>query len=150
VRFTVAPRILAASVQLKGSYSKWGMGLMELKAWMDRRNVKPAGRPFALFYDNPLETPAEVLRSEACYPVAKPFKSEGRFRFKEFSECQVAETTHSGPPEEFTKTYGAFLEGLLKSGYRLLGPAREFFDSPSEKTGPGMGSLIQQPIGRTT
>ncbi len=120
--------------------------MMELKAWLDRRGIRTAGRRFALFYDNPTERGAAELRSEACFPVTEPFRSEGRFAFREFPECRVAETRHEGPPQEFTRTYGAFLEQLLNDRYTLLGPAREFFDSPSKELGPGMGSLIQQPV----
>ncbi len=140
-----SPHILATSLQFKGPYSQWGKGLMELKSWMEKRGLKASGRPFALFYDNPIETPKNELRSEACFPVAARFASEGRFTFKEFPECTVAEMRHPGPPEEYTRNYGAFLEGLLKAGYTLLGPAREFFESPAANLRPGMGILIQQP-----
>lgn len=148
VRFTHSSRILAATLELKGPYDSWGRGLMELKAWMERTGISQSGGPFALFYDNPTETPAAQLRSEACIPVSKPFKSEGLFKFKVFPECEVAETKHDGSPDTYTSTYGAFLEHLFNSGCGFLGPAREFFRLPSADLGPGMGWLIQQPVTR--
>lgn len=58
----------------------------------------------------------------------------------------VATTTHTGPPEEYTRTYGAFLEWILTNGYTFVGPAREIFREPSDTLRPGMGTIIQQPI----
>ncbi len=148
IRFSTAPKILAASMELTGPYADWGKGLMELKAWLYSKGIATAGEPFALCYDNPTETPAPQLKSEACFPVAIPFEPEGIVRFKEFPECHAAETRHRGRPEEHTSTYGAFLEQLLNDGYALSGPAREFYHSPSAVLGPGMGWLIQQPISK--
>lgn len=122
--------------------------MLELKAWLDERRISQSGDPFALFYDNPTEVAEPELRCEACIPVTKAFRSEGRFRFKEFPECQVAETAHEGEPEEYASTYGAFLEGLLEAGHELAGPAREFYHTPAADLAPGMGWLIQQPISK--
>jgi len=119
-----------------------------LKNWIDSKGMEQSGYPFCLYYDNPSETPVLQLRSEACIPVGKPFEPEGQFKMKQFPETQVAETRHQGPPEEFAKTYGPFLEGLLKQGYQLVGPAREYYMTVSDVSGPGSGFLIQQPIAK--
>jgi AraC family transcriptional regulator len=138
--------MVVASLELKGDYAGIGGAMRRLKEWIDAKGIEQSGYPFCLFYDNPLETPVQGLRSEACIPVSSPFEGEGDFKMKTFSEGDVAETRHSGAPEEFYKTYGPFLEGLLKAGYQLLGPAREYFMTVSEVKGPGSGFLIQQPI----
>lgn len=143
-----APKMTVASIERKGPYFETGVTMQRLKSWIDSKGIEQAGYPFCLFYDNPTETPERELRSEACIPVAAPFQSEGEVNFKELSEVQVAETRHGGPPEEFAKTYGPFLEGLLNGGYSLVGPAREFFMTVSEVKGPGSGFLIQQPIAK--
>lgn len=148
VKMTVAPRIVAASLEMRGAYSGIGTAMQELKSWIDRKGIEQAGYPFCLFYDNPFETPERELRSEACIPVSEKFQPEGKFSVKEFEEVEVAETRHEGPPGEFGKTYGPFLEGLLKEGYKLLGPAREYFMTVTEVKGPGSGFLIQQPIAK--
>lgn len=148
VKFTTAPKIIVASVERKGSYSTIGESMRDLKTWIDSKGIEQAGYPFCLFYDNPTEKAEAELRSEACIPVAKAFQSEGNFMMKEFGEAQVAETRHEGPPEEFSKTYGPFLEGLLNQGYQIVGPAREYFMTVSEVQGPGSGFLIQQPVAR--
>lgn len=71
---------------------------------------------------------------------------EGRFEMKELPHVDVAETRHTGPPEQFAMTYGPFLEWLINNGYRILGPAWEYYTTVSDVKDPGAGFLIQQPI----
>ncbi len=149
VEFTTAKRMVVAFVERKGAYSGIGESMRRLKAWIDAKGIEQSGYPFCLFYDNPSETPPANLRSEACIPVGREFVPEDDVRLKVLDEVQVAETRHGGPPEDFAKTYGPFLEGLLKGGYRIVGPAREYFISVSDVKGPGSGFLIQQPIAKS-
>lgn len=148
VKFTKAPRQVVAYSERRGPYSGIGESMRELKKWLDAKGIEQAGYPFCLFYDNPGETPVDELRSEACIPVRKTFEDDGQFKSKELGETDVAETRHEGPPEDFAKTYGPFLEGLLNQGYNIVGPAREYFMSPLDVKGPGSGFLIQQPIAK--
>ena len=122
--------------------------MRELEKWLGSEGKRQVGDPVCLFYDNPGETPPPELRSEACIPVAGAFEPRGEFKFKELAETEVAETRHLGPPEEFAKTYGPFLEGLLRQGYTLEGPAREYFATSALVKGPGSGFLIQQPVSK--
>ncbi len=146
MKFTDSPKLIVATVAMRGSYFRIGDTMKRLKDWIDSKGIEQAGYPFCMFYDNPTETRESDLRSEACIPVEKPFEPEGEFKMKELGETPVAETRHQGPPEEFAKTYGPFLEGLLNQGYQIVGPAREYFMSVSEVKGPGSGFLIQQPV----
>ena len=75
----------------------------------------------------------------------------GESRTTAISVCPLrfaAETRHQGRPEDFARTYGPFLEGLLNSGYRIVGPAREYYMTVLDVKGPGSGFLIQQPIAK--
>lgn len=148
VKFKIAPKIVVASLERNGPYAGVADAVRELKSWLDFKGVKQVGHPFCLYYDNPTETPEQELRSEVCIPVARALESEGKSRVKEMAETEVAETRHQGPPDQFAMTYGPFLEGLLKGGYRILGPAREYYMTVSDVTGPGAGFLIQQPVAR--
>lgn len=148
VQFTTAKKMFVAYIERKGSYSGVGESMRKLKAWIDSKGIEQAGYPFCMFYDNPTETPEAELRSEACIPVGKPFVPEGEVKSKTLDEVTAAETRHEGRPEEFAGTYGPFLEGLLKQGYRIIGPAREYFMAVSDVKGPGSGFLIQQPISK--
>jgi effector-binding domain-containing protein len=147
-KFTNAKRMIVAYVERRGPYSGIGESMQKLKEWIDSKGIEQAGYPFCMFYDNPTETPEAELRSEACIPVGKEFAPEGEFKLKTLGEVTAAETRHQGPPEEFAKTYGPFLEGLLRDGYRLVGPAREYFMAVSDVKGPGSGFLIQQPVSK--
>lgn len=148
VKFATAPKMVVAYVERKGAYSGIGEDMQRLKGWIDSKGIEQAGYPLCQYFDNPEETPAAELRSEACIPVRKEFLPDGEFKAKELAEAHVAETRHTGPPEEFARTYGPFLEGLLKQGYDLVGPAREYYMTVSEVKGPGSGFLIQQPVSK--
>jgi len=148
VKFTTAAKLTVASLERRGAYSGIDQTMRSLKSWIDSKGIEQTGYPFCLFYDNPSETPESRLRSEACIPVARAFHPEGEFKMKEFPETQVAETRHLGAPEEFARTYGPFLEGLLNQGYKLAGPAREYYMTVSDVKGPGSGFLIQQPVSK--
>ena len=148
MRFATAPRLIVAYLEVRGPYSNIGGTMRKLKAWIDLKGIEQAGYPFCMFYDNPSETSEEELRSEACIPVGKKFVPEGEYKMKELGAAQVAETRHQGRPEDFSSTYGPFLEGLLKEGYQIVGPAREYFMTASDVQGPGSGFLIQQPIAK--
>ena len=146
VKMTTSPKIIVAYTEHRGAYVGVAEAMQNLKAWIDSKGIEQAGYPFCLFYDNPLEKPESELRSEACIPVSNAFEPDERFKMKEIPESVVAETRHSGVPEEFSKTYGPFLEGLLNAGFQLLGPAREYYMTVAEAKGPGCGFLIQQPV----
>ena len=140
---TISP-VKVAYVRLTGPYENWGLGLMELKEWLDGKEVAIAGQPIGLFYDNPTQSLPEELRSDACLPIEGKLSSEGKFQVKELPVGVAAATKHTGPPAQYTRTYGAFLEGILKSGYVFEGPARETFKEARKDLQPGMGIRIEQ------
>ncbi len=148
ITFEIIPRTTVASIDLFGAYENFGRALAELEAWLNAKNVETAGKPIRLFYDNPLETPTQKLRSKACIPIVGTVVAEGKFKIEDLPGGLVAKTRHRGKPEEYTKTYGAFLEWLLNNGFNLQGPAREIFDKVSPEVRPGMGVVIQQPVAR--
>ena len=147
-KFSNAGGVTVAYVSHKGSYQTIGDDMRDLKAWIDSKGIEQAGYAFCLYFDNPSETPVDELRSEACIPVSKPFSPEGEHSVKDLPPALVAETRHEGPAEQFGMTYGPFLEGLLNSGYQILGPAREYYMTVSDVRGPGAGFLIQQPVSK--
>lgn len=149
IRIEKAEPVRVAYVELVGPYEDWGKGLMNLVSWLKANNVRMAGPPIGPYYDNPLENPADRLRSEACVPISGTVRPGRGIKVKDLPGGQVAVTRHRGPPEKYTDTYGSFLEGLLKEGYTPAGPAWEVFDEPREDLRSGMGIAIKQPIGKT-
>ena len=96
VKLDKVPRIRVAYVQIKGPYDQWGKHLMELVSLLDSRNVQIGGAPFGLFYDSPLETPPENLRSEACIPVKGRIAASTGIKVKQMEAARVATTVHEG------------------------------------------------------
>jgi effector-binding domain-containing protein len=135
-------------IERRGPYEGIGLDLQEISDWLAAEKVQAAGKPFCMYYDNPGETPRSELKSEACMPVSGRVRTVGRMKVKELLAADVAETAHKGKPEDFAMTYGPFLEWLITHGYKLDGPAREYYDAITAKMGPGSGVLIQQPVRR--
>ena len=133
-----------AYVELIGPYKDWGRGLMELKAWLESRRARIVGKPIRLFYDNPTETPEDQLHSDARFPIEGEIEPQDKFRIKDLPSGEVAVTRHVGPPDHYARTYGSFLESLLKHGYTFYDPTREIFDDVHPELSPGMGIQIQQ------
>lgn len=148
VKLAVEPKMTAACLETRGPYQGVGDAMRELEAWLRGKGVEGAGPSFCLFYDNPFETPEGDLRAAVCIPIRTGVAPEGKFEVREFAETEAAETRHDGPPEEFGKTYGPFLEGLIGAGYDLVGPAREYFNKAADVRGPGSGFVIRQPIAK--
>jgi len=136
--------IRVAYVQLTGAYENWGRGLMELKKWLDNQGVEIVGRPIGLFYDNPTETPEDELKSDACFPIRGEIKPNAEVHVKELPGGDIATTRHVGPADQYTRTYGSFLEDLMSKGFVFYGPAREIFEEPRQDLRPGMGIRIEQ------
>lgn len=138
------PSVTVAFVSLVGPYENWGKGLMELKEWLDDNGIPVTGQPIGLFYDNPTQSLPEELRSDACLPIEGVMDTEGRFQLKELPGGTAAAAKHIGPPSGYTRTYGAFLEGIINAGYLFEGPAREIFSEAREDLQPGMGVRTEQ------
>jgi DNA gyrase inhibitor GyrI len=148
ISFESRPPLKVVSLECTGPYEELGFNFIQLKGWLDKARVRVEGRPIGLFYDNPKETPREALRSEACLPVLSFVRSQGRFKMKELPGGTVAVTKYEEVPGDYTEIYGPYLEELLSSGYRLIGPAREIFRNISPELRPGMGIQIEQLISR--
>jgi AraC family transcriptional regulator len=144
LKFQRVTQTKVAYVQLIGPYENWGEGLVELKEWLQSQQAQIVGKPIGLFYDNPTETPPTKLRSDACLPIQGDLIPTGKFQIKDLPAGEIAVTRHLGPADEYTRTYGSFLEGLLKQGYMFYGPAREIFEEARPDLRPGMGIQIQQ------
>jgi DNA gyrase inhibitor GyrI len=133
-----------AYVELIGPYKNWGKGLMELDAWLESRRARIVGKPIGLFYDNPTETPEDQLHSDACFTIEGEIEPQSKFQIKDLPSGEIAVTRHVRSPDQYTRTYGSFLENLLKQGYTFHGPAREIFDNAHPGLSPDIGIQIQQ------
>ena len=145
IKLDKVEKMQVAYIELTGPYENWGRGLMELKALLDESKIEIVGPPIGLYYNNPLQTQPEKLRSEACLPVSGNVTAMWTFKVKELSATEVATTLHEGPPELYTDTYSALFEWIIANGYEYYGPAPEIFQEASANLRPGEGLVIQQP-----
>ena len=139
LKFEKAPQTKVAYVQLIGRYENWGQGPYGIERLAQKSASEIAGKPIAIFYDNPTETPPAKLRSDACFPIQGDVQPTSKFQIKDLPAGEIAVTRHVGPAEEYTRTYGSFLEGLLKQGHTFYGPAREIFEEVGRDLHPEWG-----------
>ena len=68
-KFSVVGKRTVASVSHLGARNKVGDEMRSSpRTWIKSKGTKEAGRPFCLILNNPMKTPEERLRSEACIP----------------------------------------------------------------------------------
>ena len=63
------PAIKVACVSHLGNYKDIRFANQQLAGWIKKHGIRPRGKLFNLYYDNPKETPVGNLRSAACIEV---------------------------------------------------------------------------------
>ncbi len=94
------------------------------------QGIEPAGPCMAIWHDTPEDVVDESL--EVAVPVSRIAQSAGGFMVVNLPEQQVAAITHTGPFAEFQTCHILLKEWMAIHGYRLSGPYREIYHSPSE------------------
>ncbi len=105
------------------------------------QGIEPTGPCMAIWHDTPEDVVDESL--EVAIPVSPSAQSAGVFEVVNLPEQQVAAITHTGPFAEFQTCHILLKEWMALNGYRLSGPYREIYHSPS---GEHATTEVQYPI----
>ncbi|MGH2960900.1 MAG: GyrI-like domain-containing protein [Solirubrobacterales bacterium] len=97
--------------------------LPEVLSYLERVGARPAGPPFARFFDY-TDDEADF---EAGFPVTEPVPGEGRIAAGELPGGPAAVTTHVGPYEGLQDTHAAIGEWVLAHGHDPSGPVWEIY-----------------------
>ena len=104
IKEIAAKRVLALAHV--GPYTGIGAAFEKLCAFAGEKGLLgPATEVLAIYYDDPAQTPAEALRSEACVTVAGPVEVPEGFQVKEIAGGPYAVTVHEGPYEALAGVY---------------------------------------------
>jgi AraC family transcriptional regulator len=111
----VAPQRVIAMRHI-GPYHEIGPVFQRLRAWADINDVAP-GKGLAIFHDDPNYTPAEKLRSDACFIVDQFFQiNDISVKVVDIPEQTCLWTEHMGSYEGLPTSWGIFLDFCAQSG----------------------------------
>lgn len=117
-------------VEYTGSYVETGRLLPMIHQALMDQGVRPAGAPFALFYDDPGMVPVEDLRSRACVPVESAIQPPEGLSFDVLPSTTVVYAFAGGAYPEVPRAYPGLLRYMRGMGWVENGPIRETYLVP--------------------
>ena len=100
------PTIRVAALAHRGDYNQIATTFEKLAAIAaGMRLFGPSTRLFAIYHDDPLATPRDALRSDACLTVPGDWSPSGGLELREIRGGRYAVTLHVGPYTELERAY---------------------------------------------
>jgi DNA-binding transcriptional MerR regulator len=120
----------------------------EVRSHLSRQGVRPAGAPFAIWYDP--EYRDEEVDGEAAIPVEAAAPGSGRVAVRKLpGVATMACVIHHGGRDTFREAYTSLLLWVRAGDYRIVGPHREVYLRQPDCQDPESGiTEIQFPVRR--
>ncbi len=137
-------------IECTGPYKKTGTLLPEVHRLLATQGIKPAGPPFALYYDDPSNTAPSKLRSRACVPVGAWTRPAPPLNKDTLPSRTVAYAVASGPYPGVPACYPGVFGYMSKMNWAIAGPIREIYMIPPSEVSSYEDLLceIQVPVAR--
>lgn len=116
---TIDPKTVM-SLAFEGSYAQTTDRLDELMAWLLRVGHPFSDRPFAIYYDDPVEVPEEDLRAEVCLPIKEACEPADEVERKTVSGGEFACVMHEGPYSGLDEVYEEVFDWLEENSYEFV------------------------------
>ncbi|MEY2786155.1 MAG: hypothetical protein RL277_2367 [Planctomycetota bacterium] len=116
-----------ACIEVRGNYALVGRRLAELSSALEQQGLRPAGPPFALFYDDPANTPIDELKSRLCLPIEPGVEVRPPLMQDLLPAATVAYARVAGPYPEVPRSYPGLWQYLGRMGWKANGPIREIY-----------------------
>ncbi len=111
-----------------GDYRQLGTAMRELLALAESGAVTPNGPPFALFYDDPAQTPVDRLRAQVCLPVAGPTTAlPVGVSYAVLPRAMVVYSRVAGAYPDVPRVYPTLIAYMQQLGWTAGGPIREIY-----------------------
>lgn len=127
-----------AYIEHEGAYGDipFGEYYDRLYSWARANRARPGFRPFAVYLNDPNETPEDELKTRLAISIGRTAGGEGEVKVGSLPEMEVATVKHKGTPEEYGATYARLLEWVDQNGYEVTRPPMEVYrGKPKVKRG---------------
>lgn len=138
-----------AYVEHVGPYQEVEVAWMKLASWAGEHGLfTERTKSYGIYYDDPMKTPAEQLRSEACITIDKEVPTVGDVKIKEVKSGRYAVTTHLGPYDKLSESWAELAKWLQESNEECAGgPGFEQYLNDPHATNPEhLVTLLLLPI----
>jgi AraC family transcriptional regulator len=105
--------------------------MMEFMGAFFKQGLKPAGGPFAIYFNNPGQVPEAELKWLIGMPIAPAAAPVDPLKKGEFNHPKVAVCVHVGPYDKVGETYAKMIAFIDQNGWKVSGPPMEkYIDNP--------------------
>ncbi len=116
---------IRASASLGAMDDTMPCAIAEIHAYLQRAGVRAAG-PDLCVYPYP-DVARDDFAADACVPIERPIRGEGRIMAGELPAGPIASTVHAGPYEDLPLAFRAVLGWIRDHGHDIIGPLRETY-----------------------
>ncbi len=146
----VDPQLVASVRSTVPTFPAVGRLFDEVWAYLDAQSAQYPGPSFAIWHD--VEYRETDIDAEAAVPIDRSIPAHGRVKVYELpGVVTMACVVHHGSFDTLSLAYNALLSWIQDNGYRIAGPAREYYLQASEpiaQDDPSYLTEIQFPVER--
>jgi effector-binding domain-containing protein len=102
-------------------------GFEKLGTWQGANKVKATGPHFAIFYEDPMSTPAEKLTCKVGVPVTKAAEGSDVVKIETVPAQEAAVVQYLGPYDGSMEIWMALGKWVKERGYVPAGPPMEMY-----------------------
>jgi len=114
-----------------GPFAQIPQKMMEFMGAFFKQGLKPAGGPFAIYFNDPRQVPEAELKWLIGMPIAPGAAPVEPLKKGEFNHPKVAACLHVGPYDKVGETYAKMTAFIDQNGWKVAGPPMEkYVDNP--------------------
>jgi AraC family transcriptional regulator len=142
----VAP-VKFACMAGQGDFSQIPATFEQLFKWVEAKEVKPAGAPFGMYYDNPKVVPIDSCKWELCVPIAADIEGDSLAQVKSLDKAEVAFIVHKGAHDKVAPAWETLYDWISSNGYVPTGTGMEvYLKCPKEVPEDSLLTEIRVPV----
>jgi beta-lactamase regulating signal transducer with metallopeptidase domain/effector-binding domain-containing protein len=126
ISYKTTEPLTAVILPVTGDYYQHPEVLEQLKQYLKKKGIKPAGPPFGQYYTPETETAREDLYWEVGFPVKGDVQIESPYEIQEIASRQVASTRFQGP-FNMEHPWSPFITQMILEGYLPSNPGTEIW-----------------------